>query len=55
MDILDCLCDPGACGSVMPFELYDALDLGPFKKSNEVFTMVDKSIVTVVDIVENVL
>ncbi|MED6165151.1 hypothetical protein PIB30_096817, partial [Stylosanthes scabra] len=48
VDILDCLCDPGDCGSVMPFELYEALNIGPLKKSNEVFTMVYASIVTVV-------
>ncbi|MED6210207.1 hypothetical protein PIB30_062001 [Stylosanthes scabra] len=41
VDILDCLCNLRACGSVMPFELYEALDLCPLKKSNEVFTMVD--------------
>ncbi|MED6161547.1 hypothetical protein PIB30_061848 [Stylosanthes scabra] len=41
VDTLECLCDRGACGSVMPFELYEALDLGPLKKSKEVFTIVD--------------
>ncbi|MED6199334.1 hypothetical protein PIB30_075000 [Stylosanthes scabra] len=49
------MCDPGACGSVMPYELYELLDLGPLKKSNEVFTMVDTSIVAVAGIAENVL
>ncbi|MED6208599.1 hypothetical protein PIB30_046860 [Stylosanthes scabra] len=55
VDILECLCGPGACGSVMPFELYEALDLGPLKKSKEVFTMVDASIVSVAGIAKNVL
>ncbi|MED6175390.1 hypothetical protein PIB30_077913, partial [Stylosanthes scabra] len=31
------------------------LDLGPLKKSKEVFTMVDASIVSVAEIAENVL
>ncbi|MED6214024.1 hypothetical protein PIB30_098968 [Stylosanthes scabra] len=33
-----CLCDLGACGNIMPFEVYELLDLGPLKKSKEVFT-----------------
>ncbi|MED6224239.1 hypothetical protein PIB30_082041 [Stylosanthes scabra] len=33
MDIPECLCDPGACGNVMPYALYETLDLGPLKKS----------------------
>ncbi|MED6221826.1 hypothetical protein PIB30_058390 [Stylosanthes scabra] len=49
------MCNPGACGSVMPFELYELLDLGPLKKSDEVFTMVDSSIMAVAGIAENVL
>ncbi|MED6128161.1 hypothetical protein PIB30_094952 [Stylosanthes scabra] len=40
MDIRECLCDPGACGSIMLFELYETLDLGLLKKSKGVFTMV---------------
>ncbi|MED6113783.1 hypothetical protein PIB30_074061 [Stylosanthes scabra] len=44
--ISDCMCDPGACGSVMPFEVYETLDLGPLKKSNEIFNLVDKSVVS---------
>ncbi|MED6172856.1 hypothetical protein PIB30_053785 [Stylosanthes scabra] len=35
IEIPECMCDPGACGSVMPFELYETLDLKPLKKSNE--------------------
>ncbi|MED6174441.1 hypothetical protein PIB30_068968 [Stylosanthes scabra] len=31
------LCDPGACRNIMPFEVYELLDLGPLKKSREVF------------------
>ncbi|MED6198580.1 hypothetical protein PIB30_067767 [Stylosanthes scabra] len=55
VDIRECLCDPRTCGSVMPFELYETLDLGPLKKSKEVFTMVNASIVSVAGIAENVL
>ncbi|MED6224001.1 hypothetical protein PIB30_079598 [Stylosanthes scabra] len=47
IDVRECLCDPGACGSVMPFELYETLNLGLLKKSKEVFTMVDASIASV--------
>ncbi|MED6196155.1 hypothetical protein PIB30_044654, partial [Stylosanthes scabra] len=45
VDIPECLCDPGACGNVMPYVLYETLDLGPLKKSKEVFTTADASIV----------
>ncbi|MED6212420.1 hypothetical protein PIB30_083103 [Stylosanthes scabra] len=26
VDILECLCDPGPCGNVMPYALYETLD-----------------------------
>ncbi|MED6222177.1 hypothetical protein PIB30_061825 [Stylosanthes scabra] len=55
VDIRECLCDHGACESVMPFELYETLELGSLKKSKEVFTMVDASLVSVARIAENVL
>ncbi|MED6116650.1 hypothetical protein PIB30_102190 [Stylosanthes scabra] len=29
VDIPECLCDPGACGNVMPYALYKTLDLRP--------------------------
>ncbi|MED6171545.1 hypothetical protein PIB30_041695 [Stylosanthes scabra] len=32
VDIPECLCDPGACGNVMPYALYETLDLAPRKK-----------------------
>ncbi|MED6164305.1 hypothetical protein PIB30_088423 [Stylosanthes scabra] len=35
VEIRGCMCDPGAFRSVMPFALYELLDLGPLKKSNE--------------------
>ncbi|MED6149769.1 hypothetical protein PIB30_065745 [Stylosanthes scabra] len=32
--VRECLCDAGACSSVMPYELYKFLGLGPLKKCN---------------------
>ncbi|MED6128688.1 hypothetical protein PIB30_100411 [Stylosanthes scabra] len=55
VDIPECLCDPGACGNVMPYALYETLDLGPLKKSKEVFTTVDAIIVSVAGIADNVM
>ncbi|MED6137412.1 hypothetical protein PIB30_064808 [Stylosanthes scabra] len=54
VEVRECMRDPGACRSVMPYELYELLDLGPLKKTNEVFTTVDISVVTVTGIAENV-
>ncbi|MED6112305.1 hypothetical protein PIB30_060462 [Stylosanthes scabra] len=39
----------------MPYALYETLDLGPLKKSKEVFTTVDASIVSVAGIADNVM
>ncbi|MED6114425.1 hypothetical protein PIB30_080119 [Stylosanthes scabra] len=39
----------------MPYALYETLDLGPLKKSKEVFTIVDASIVLLAGNAENVL
>ncbi|MED6139931.1 hypothetical protein PIB30_088479 [Stylosanthes scabra] len=55
VDIPECLCDPRACGNVMPYALYETLDLGPLKKSKEVFTTVDASIMSVAGIADNVM
>ncbi|MED6189311.1 hypothetical protein PIB30_094742, partial [Stylosanthes scabra] len=55
VDIPECLCDPGAYGNVMPYALYETLDLGLLKKSKEVFTTVDASIVSVAGIADNVM
>ncbi|MED6128198.1 hypothetical protein PIB30_095265 [Stylosanthes scabra] len=55
LDIPECLCYPGACGNVMPYALYETLDLGPLRKSKEAFTIVDASIVSVAGIAENVM
>ncbi|MED6199948.1 hypothetical protein PIB30_080607 [Stylosanthes scabra] len=48
VEIRECLCDPGTCSSVMPYE-------GPLKKTKEIFTTTDASIVSVVGIAENIL
>ncbi|MED6199019.1 hypothetical protein PIB30_072096 [Stylosanthes scabra] len=55
VSIPDCLCDPGACGNIMPFDVYELLDLDPLKKSREVFTTADASIISVTGIAEDVL
>ncbi|MED6224586.1 hypothetical protein PIB30_085509 [Stylosanthes scabra] len=55
VSISDCLCDPGAGRNIMPFEVYELLDLGPLKKSREVFITADASIVSVIGIAEDVL
>ncbi|MED6213849.1 hypothetical protein PIB30_097374 [Stylosanthes scabra] len=39
----------------MPYELYKFLKLGPLKKTKEIFTTADASIVPVVGIPENIL
>ncbi|MED6182942.1 hypothetical protein PIB30_033348 [Stylosanthes scabra] len=52
--VCECVCDPGACSSVMPYELYKFLGLGPLKKTEEIFTNVDASVVLVVGIAEDV-
>ncbi|MED6129007.1 hypothetical protein PIB30_103520, partial [Stylosanthes scabra] len=50
VEVRECLCDPGACSSVIPYELYKFLKLGPLKKTKEIFNAVDASIVSVVGI-----
>ncbi|MED6146984.1 hypothetical protein PIB30_039841 [Stylosanthes scabra] len=55
VDVPGCLCDPGACGNIMPHALYETLDLGPLKKTREVFTIADASIVSVARVTENVM
>ncbi|MED6109630.1 hypothetical protein PIB30_035413 [Stylosanthes scabra] len=52
--VRECLCDPGACSSVIPYELYKVMRLGPLKKTEEIFTNANTSVVSVVGIAENV-
>ncbi|XP_072060239.1 uncharacterized protein [Arachis hypogaea] len=47
--------DPGACVSIMPLSVYDILKLPTLKRSAARFVLVDKSIISVVGIAEDVL
>ncbi|XP_025664748.1 uncharacterized protein [Arachis hypogaea] len=55
MKFMDCMCDLGACVSIMPLPIYKRLNLSPLKRSRARFVLADKSIVSVVGITENVL
>ncbi|XP_016164888.1 uncharacterized protein LOC107607445 [Arachis ipaensis] len=52
---MDCMCDLGACLSIMSLPIYERLNLSPLKRSGARFVLADKSIVSVVGIAENVL
>ncbi|XP_016173396.1 uncharacterized protein LOC107615892 [Arachis ipaensis] len=52
---MDCMCDLGACASIMLLFVYERLNLAPLKRSGARFVLADKSIVSVVGIAENVL
>ncbi|XP_057744983.1 uncharacterized protein LOC130962838 [Arachis stenosperma] len=51
----DCMCDLGACVSIIPLSIFNALRLPPLKRSAAHFVLVDKSIITVIGVVEDVL
>ncbi|XP_015932453.1 uncharacterized protein LOC107458767 [Arachis duranensis] len=51
----DCMCDLGACVSIMPLSTFVRLNLAPLKKSMARFALADKSVITVTGIAENVL
>ncbi|XP_057740075.1 uncharacterized protein LOC130957222 [Arachis stenosperma] len=55
VQFFDCMCDLGACVSIMPLSIYDALRLPPLKRSAARFVLADKSIISVVGIAEDVL
>ncbi|XP_057747108.1 uncharacterized protein LOC130966337 [Arachis stenosperma] len=55
IQIFDCMCDLGACVSIMPLSVYDALGLPPLKRLSAHFVLADKSIISVVGIAEDVL
>ncbi|XP_057755719.1 uncharacterized protein LOC130974898 [Arachis stenosperma] len=55
IQFVDCICDLGTCVSIMPLSVFDALKLPPLKRSATRFVLVDKSIISVVGIVEDVL
>ncbi|XP_057755826.1 uncharacterized protein LOC130975009 [Arachis stenosperma] len=52
---MDCMCDFGACVNIMPLPNYERLNLAPLKRSVARFVLADKSIVSVVGNVENVI
>ncbi|RYQ84346.1 hypothetical protein Ahy_B10g103555 isoform B [Arachis hypogaea] len=51
----DCICDLGACVSIMPLSIFVQLNLAPLKKSAVKFSLADKSVITVMGIAEDVL
>ncbi|XP_057734032.1 uncharacterized protein LOC130949283 [Arachis stenosperma] len=51
----DCMCDLGACVSIMPFSVFARLNMAPLKRSAARFALADKSIITVMGIAEYVL
>ncbi|XP_057739862.1 uncharacterized protein LOC130956955 [Arachis stenosperma] len=55
VQFFDCMCDLGACVSIMPLSIYDALRLPPLKWSASCFVLADKILISVVGIAEDVL
>ncbi|XP_025640012.1 uncharacterized protein [Arachis hypogaea] len=55
IQLKDCMCDLGACVSVMPLLIYEKLNLLPLKRSGARFVLADKSIISVVGVAENTL
>ncbi|XP_057740088.1 uncharacterized protein LOC130957234 [Arachis stenosperma] len=51
----DCMCDLGACVSIMPLSTFVRLNLAPLKKSAARFALADKSVITITGIAEDVL
>ncbi|XP_057719839.1 uncharacterized protein LOC130934269 [Arachis stenosperma] len=51
----DCMCDLGACMSIMPFSVFARLNLAPLKRSATRFSLADKSVITVMGIAKDVL
>ncbi|XP_057745546.1 uncharacterized protein LOC130963450 [Arachis stenosperma] len=55
VQFINCMCDLGACVSIMSLSVYRTLKLPPLKRSAARFVLADKSIITVTGIVEDVL
>ncbi|XP_072064290.1 uncharacterized protein [Arachis hypogaea] len=51
----DCMCDLGACVSIMTLSIFARLNLAPLKRSAAKFVLADKSVITVMGIAEDVL
>ncbi|XP_015944781.1 uncharacterized protein LOC107469904 [Arachis duranensis] len=54
VQFLDCMCDLGACISIMPLSVYRILRLPPLKRSTTRFILADKSIISVTGVTEDV-
>ncbi|XP_015970264.1 uncharacterized protein LOC107493721 [Arachis duranensis] len=54
VEFLDCMCDFGACVSIMPLSIHRVLKLPPLKRSTARFVLADKSIITVTGVAEDV-
>ncbi|XP_072081048.1 uncharacterized protein [Arachis hypogaea] len=55
VQFVDCMCDLDACVSIMPPSVYHVLKLPPLKRSAARFVLVEKSIIIVTGITEDVL
>ncbi|XP_016178300.1 uncharacterized protein LOC107620684 [Arachis ipaensis] len=55
VEFVDCMCDLGACVSIIPLSVYNELDLPPLKRSVAHFIFADISIISVAGIAEDVL
>ncbi|XP_016164421.1 uncharacterized protein LOC107606934 [Arachis ipaensis] len=55
IQLKDYVCDLGLCVSIMPLSIYEKLNFAPLRRSRARFVLADKSIISVVGIVENVL
>ncbi|KAL4306507.1 hypothetical protein AHAS_Ahas16G0185200 [Arachis hypogaea] len=51
----DCMCDLGACVTIMPLSIFVRLNLAPLKRSTVKFALAGKSVITVIEIAEDVL
>ncbi|KAL4287128.1 hypothetical protein AHAS_Ahas19G0155200 [Arachis hypogaea] len=51
----DCMCDLGACVSIIPLSIFVRLNLAPLKKSAAKFSLADKTVITVIRIAKDVL
>ncbi|XP_015963016.1 uncharacterized protein LOC107486947 [Arachis duranensis] len=51
----DCMCDLGACVSIIPLLIYERLNLSPIKRYGVRFVLADNSIMSVMGIADNVI
>ncbi|XP_015955476.1 uncharacterized protein LOC107479893 [Arachis duranensis] len=55
VQFFDCMYDLGACVSIIPLSVYDALRLPPLKMSEAHFVLANQSIISVVEIAKDVM